>query len=321
MTEYKFHAVADIFPLMTDEEFDALVIDIKANGLREKIDLYQGKIVDGRNRYRALLQLGIDPSADPKTYFRKAIYIKTVSGKNNDDAVRSYVISRNLHRRYLTAEQKRELIAKLLKAQPEQSDRQIAKQVKASHSTVAKARKEAEATGQARPVEKRVGADGKARKQPKKYDLERDRKECIALAQRVKDAERERDEFLKATASEDGKEWIDAGGNRHPKACECPAGTTATLKDRKPERIPTKAKAAAAEQHDLYETVLRAFECMTTKTRVKTLCRIVTLYEREVNGKIKVSASGNGADPEASAEAMKEKFAALDSTRDLSADA
>ena len=43
-----------------------------------------------------------------------------------------FVLSANVHRRHLTAEQKRELIAKVLKAQPEKSNRQVAEQVKAS---------------------------------------------------------------------------------------------------------------------------------------------------------------------------------------------
>jgi hypothetical protein len=174
MTAIGFHQLADIFPLVEGAEFDELVADIKAHGLREKIDLHQGKIVEGRNRYRALQRLGIDPSADPTKYFRKAIYAHTVGGEiapheqSNDDRVRAYIISKNIHRRHLTVEQKRDLIAKVIAAKPEASDRQIAKQVKADHKTVAKARKKAEATGEVSPVEKRTGADGKARKQPAK---------------------------------------------------------------------------------------------------------------------------------------------------------
>ena len=73
MSDILFHPLADIFPLLEGDAFDELVADIKANGLREKMDLYEGKIIDGRNRHRALQRLGIDPSADPKKYFRKAI--------------------------------------------------------------------------------------------------------------------------------------------------------------------------------------------------------------------------------------------------------
>ena len=60
----------------------------------------------------------------------------------------AYVISANIHRRHLTAEQKRELIAKLIKATPEKSDRQIAETVKASPTTVGTVRAGMEAKGE-----------------------------------------------------------------------------------------------------------------------------------------------------------------------------
>jgi hypothetical protein len=148
----KFHPLADIFPLMEGEEFDALVADIKANGLQEDIVLYGGMILDGRNRYRACLAAGEPP------HFAKGDYAI------NDPV--AYVISANIHRRHLTAEQKRDLIAKLLKAAPEKSDRQIAKTVKASPTFVGKVRAEKEATGDVSTVDTRT--DTRGRKQPAK---------------------------------------------------------------------------------------------------------------------------------------------------------
>jgi hypothetical protein len=171
-TNLKFHPLADIFPLLEGEEFDALVADVKANGLREKIDLYEGKIVDGRNRYLALQRLEIDPSADPTKYFRKALYAHTTGGEiapheqDNDARVRAYIISKNIHRRHLSPEQKRELIAKLIKAQPEKSDRQIAGTIKASPTTVGTVRAKMEATGDVSKLDTRT--DKRGRKQPAK---------------------------------------------------------------------------------------------------------------------------------------------------------
>jgi Domain of unknown function (DUF4326) len=75
----------------------------------------------------------------------------------------SYVISANVRRRHLTGAQKRELIGKLLKLDPSRSDRQIAKDVGASHVTVSSVRKQAESTGQIDQSSKRVGADGRSR--------------------------------------------------------------------------------------------------------------------------------------------------------------
>src|SRR5262245_55699838 len=155
----QFHPLADIFPLMEGEEFDALVADIKANGLHERIILHEGMILDGRNRYRALLAAGLDP-ANANTL--------TIDGAKYVDDPVAFVISANIHRRHLTAGQKRDLIEKLIKAAPEKSNRQIGKQIGASHHTVKEERTEMEGTRQIAQLQKTVGADGKARTQPAK---------------------------------------------------------------------------------------------------------------------------------------------------------
>lgn len=56
--EYPFHEIAEIFPLMEGQEFRDLKRDIEENGQQEPIWLYQGRIIDGRNRYRACRDLG-----------------------------------------------------------------------------------------------------------------------------------------------------------------------------------------------------------------------------------------------------------------------
>jgi hypothetical protein len=48
---------------MEGEEFDALVDDVKAHGLSEQIILYEGKILDGRSRYRTCLAARWSPAA------------------------------------------------------------------------------------------------------------------------------------------------------------------------------------------------------------------------------------------------------------------
>lgn len=87
----EFHPAANIFPMMTGDEYRALVDDIRANGLREPITLYQGQILDGRNRYTACLELGIEP---------------TYRDWNGPGSPIAYVVSLNLARRHLTSSQR-----------------------------------------------------------------------------------------------------------------------------------------------------------------------------------------------------------------------
>jgi ParB-like chromosome segregation protein Spo0J len=151
----KFHPAAEFFPPMAGAEFDELVADIKANGLKESIVLYDGKLLDGRNRARACKALGIPVTVQEHH-----------EGCANIGDPFAYVVSKNFHRRHLTPEQKRDVLVKLVAAQPTKSDRTLAREAKVDHHQVSRARKKAEATGTIVPVEKRTGADGKARKQP-----------------------------------------------------------------------------------------------------------------------------------------------------------
>jgi len=62
MEKRPFHRLARAWRLLKGEEFDALVEDIRDNGLLQPILIHpDGSILDGRNRYRACLRLGIEP--------------------------------------------------------------------------------------------------------------------------------------------------------------------------------------------------------------------------------------------------------------------
>lgn len=90
MQNIPFHPIADIFPLILGSEFAELKDDIRTNGVREPIWMYEGKILDGRNRFRACQEVGAKPS------FKEYL----------GDSPASFVISLNMHRRHLTASQK-----------------------------------------------------------------------------------------------------------------------------------------------------------------------------------------------------------------------
>ncbi len=57
----EFHDVANLFPMMTTDEFSELKEDISRNGQIDPVWIHDGKIIDGRNRYLACTELGIEP--------------------------------------------------------------------------------------------------------------------------------------------------------------------------------------------------------------------------------------------------------------------
>lgn len=91
-TALTIHPFADIVPPMTPDEFAELKADIKAHGLHEPITLYEGKILDGKHRYRACMALGVP--------------FKTRNWRKEDGSPAEYVISENVKRRHLSVGQK-----------------------------------------------------------------------------------------------------------------------------------------------------------------------------------------------------------------------
>lgn len=95
----KFHPYSEIFPLLEGSEFDALIADIKSFGLREKITLFQGKILDGRNRFLACQKARVKPQY--RTF------------KGTDAGALALVISANIQRRHLNESQRASAAAKI----------------------------------------------------------------------------------------------------------------------------------------------------------------------------------------------------------------
>lgn len=98
--ELKIHPIANLFPEMSEFEFEELKQDIAQNGLLMPILTHGGQVVDGRHRLRVCTALGIIP---------KFAELEAA----NDKSVEQSVISINLHRRNLNESQKAIIAARL----------------------------------------------------------------------------------------------------------------------------------------------------------------------------------------------------------------
>lgn len=120
----QFHELANIFPMMNQEEFAQLAADIKANGLRESIWTFEGKIIDGRNRFRACRISGVQPR------FRE--------WKGEEPPI-AFVLSQNLVRRHLSSSQKAVIALEVEKVLAEAAkERQVATLRKGTESPLVK---------------------------------------------------------------------------------------------------------------------------------------------------------------------------------------
>lgn len=139
LSDLPIHPAAELFPMMSETEFQAMKEDIRVHGQNDDVLVWNGTLLDGRNRLRACTELGIEAgwSEIPKT----------------TDPV-AWVLSHNLHRRHLTTAQRAmvaEKLANLLQGDNQHSkeDAQIcassqseaAKQLKVSRRSVQTAKR------------------------------------------------------------------------------------------------------------------------------------------------------------------------------------
>jgi hypothetical protein len=98
----KPHALCALFPDMPPEEFKEFVADIVTNGLAEPIDVWNGQVIDGKNRYAACVEAGIEPTFNALTF-------------TDDAQIAAYIWRKNGMRRNLTALQRAEIAVQISK--------------------------------------------------------------------------------------------------------------------------------------------------------------------------------------------------------------
>lgn len=90
--KYPRHPLSACFPELDAEESQKLTDDVREHGLRHKIVLYEGQVLDGWNRQLACSRAGVEAGS--------------LDFVGDATAAAAFVISANVHRRSLTASQR-----------------------------------------------------------------------------------------------------------------------------------------------------------------------------------------------------------------------
>lgn len=128
----KPHPFADQFDMIEAGDdggaaFEALKASIAKSGIRDPIIIFEGMILDGRNRHKAGLAVGYKFTTRDFRFHR-----------GTRDEAKALVDDLNIHRRHHSAGQKEKLVKARLAEHPQASNRQIAKMCGVSHTFVNK---------------------------------------------------------------------------------------------------------------------------------------------------------------------------------------
>jgi hypothetical protein len=99
---YEIHPLAELFPALEGHALHSFAEDIRERGQQDPAWLYEGKILDGRNRYKVCQVIGCE--------------LKT-RNYDGDDPI-GFVLSANLHRRHLNENQRAMVGAEIAKLTP-----------------------------------------------------------------------------------------------------------------------------------------------------------------------------------------------------------
>lgn len=83
MSRFKVHPLAKAYKLLSEEKYEQLRDDISQNGLIHPIILYEGKILDGRHRYKACEELGIQIEFDTYAGDDPSGYVRSMQNRRN----------------------------------------------------------------------------------------------------------------------------------------------------------------------------------------------------------------------------------------------
>jgi hypothetical protein len=97
--EMDFHDYCLLFPQADEDVLNGMAEDIEKNGLREAIVTYEGKILDGRNRYLACQKAKVEPHYEEY--------------EGDKDNLLQFVLSKNASRRHLSTSQRALIAAKM----------------------------------------------------------------------------------------------------------------------------------------------------------------------------------------------------------------